>query len=444
MMQGALRQWRGPGLRWYLIRGAAGSFALRVTGTGLTLATSVLLARVLGAQGYGVYAYVFSIVSLLAVPAALGLPNLIIRYVAMYEARGEWGLLRGLLRRANQATLAAACGLAIIAAFIGWLARGWLAPEALATFWLALALLPLSVLSRLRLAALQGLRHVVLSQVPESLVRPGLFFLLAGGAYLALGEERFSPPWAMTMLAAATSAAFLLGTALILGRLPVAVRRDNPVYLHRTWAAGALPLLAMGSMGFINSYTDILMLGAIHGAAAAGVYQVAVQGAVLVSFVLVAANMALAPAIARLHESGDLSQLQRVATGSARAILLWSAPLALLFILGGGTVLRTVFGVEFGAGATALAILSAGQLVNAGMGSVGVILMMTGHERDAALGVGVAAAMNVSLNALFIPLWGIDGAAAATSTSLVTWNLLLAWRLYHHTGIHSTALGKLR
>ena len=176
---------------------------------------------------------------------------------------------------------------------------------------------------------------------------------------------------------------------------------------------------------------------------AAGVYRVAVQGALLVTFGLTAANVALAPLVAGLHAAGETARLQRVVTESARIVLLWSLPVALLMIFFGRWMLSTLFSDEFAPGATALAILSAAQLLNAGMGSVGLLLTMSGHERDTARGVTTAAAVNLVLNALLIPGGGIEGAAAATALSLVVWNVLLALWVHRRLGLHATALGRI-
>lgn len=56
-----------------------------------------------------------------------------------------------------------------------------------------------------------------------------------------------------------------------------------------------------------------------------------------------------------------------------------------------------------------------------GFGPAETLLMMTGHERVAALSGMVAAAANVVLNAVLIPLCGIEGAAIATAVSGVVW-----------------------
>ena len=360
-------------------------------------------------MGYGTYAYATALVSLLSVPATLGLPNLIIRYIAAYQSRSVWALMRGLLLQANQAVLLISWGLVLLAAVIGWVLADRLPPEGLATFWLALVLLPLFALKALRTATLRGLGHVLLGQLPEALIKPGLLILLAGGSYLLVGAGRVTAVWAMGMQVAASAAAFLVGAVWLVKRLPQAVKETSPTYETRAWIASALPLLALGSLQAINHHTAILMVGALQGAEAAGIYQVATRGAELASFVLIAANMALGPVVSSLYTAGELQRLQRIVTISARVVLLGSLPVALSMIIFGRWILLTVFGLEFVTGATALAILSAAQIINAGMGSVGLLLVMTGHERDTATGVGIAAAVNVTLNVLLFPCGGLKG-----------------------------------
>ena len=52
-------------LREHLIRAASGSFIIRVSTTALSLITAVVLARLLGAEGFGIYAFCFSVSQIL-------------------------------------------------------------------------------------------------------------------------------------------------------------------------------------------------------------------------------------------------------------------------------------------------------------------------------------------------------------------------------------------
>ncbi len=428
-------------LRNRLVRGATGAFGLNIAATGLFFFISVFLARLLGVADYGGYIYVMAWVGLLGVPAILGLSSLLTRAVAVYETQSAWGLMSGLLRWANRTVLVVSLGLALLAAGAAGILAEYFEPQILLTFWLALFILPLRALMGLRLATMRGLHHVVTGQLPERIIQPLLLIAFVGGAYLFLGKG-LNPPWVVGMSAIATGVAFLIGTLLLLKIIPQALKEASPVYETRTWARSALPLLFISGVYVINNRTDILMLGAIQGTELVGLYNVANRGALLVVFVLLAVNAALGPTIASLYAKGDINRLQRVITKSARVIFFASLPIVVGLIIFGHWFLL-IFGQEFTQGQAALTILSASQLVNAATGSVSLLLIMTGHERDVAVSVGISAMVNIILNAILIPLWGVEGAAAATASSRVIWNLLLVVLAYKRLGIYSTALGKI-
>jgi O-antigen/teichoic acid export membrane protein len=72
---------------------------------------------------------------------------------------------------------------------------------------------------------------------------------------------------------------------------------------------------------------------------------------------------------------------------------------------------------------------------------VGALLNMTGHERDTMNGMIVAMVVNVGLNLVLAPLYGMAGAAAATATSVLVWNILLRKAVLKRLLIESSALG---
>lgn len=428
------------GMKGSITRGASGTFGLRIVSTGLSFTIGLLLARLLGAAGYGTYAYAMTWVGLLAVPGALGLDKLLVREVAIYKTKSEWCLMSGLLRWANQMVFIASTGLALLTALIGYVFVNHHDSLMLVSFWVAMVSLPLITLTRLRQAVLRGLNRVIAGQVPEMLIQPVIFIFFIGVAYVLLGKG-LTAPWTLGMSLVATGVAFGVGTRVLLKTLPTLVRETSPSYKIREWIRSALPLMLITGMQIINARTDIVMLGAMKGPQEAGVYSVANRGAEFITFILLAVNTALGPMVASLYAEGDMKKLQGVVTKSTRIILLFSLPTGLVLIVFGHWFLL-LFGEPFTQGRTTLAILSAGQLVNATMGSVGPLLVMTGHERNVAIGVGISAALNVILNAFLIPRWSIAGAAIATASSMITWNILLAIWVYRTIGIHSTALGE--
>lgn len=432
-----VRPFREEGLHGHLLRGSLASIILKVFYTVATLATAIVLARILGPEGYGIYAYAFALITLFSIPAQFGLPTLLVRNIATYQVREQWGLMRGILLRANQAVLLLSLALVFVSGIAAWAFAGNFDTEQLTTFAWALVLLPLIALGNLRGAALRGLRRVIEGQLPEQLVRPGLFLVFVVAIPWLGVDERLTPSSAMALHAAAGFTAFAVGAWVLVRALPVQTKAVAAEYDTGTWMRSVLPLSFLAGMQTVNNQTDIVMLGIFASAADVGVYRVAVQGAHLVMFTLAAINMVLGPNVARLYTAGDHERLQRTVTWSARVILLTALPVAGAFILFGKPVLAMVFGEEYVRGHTALAILCLGQLINAGAGSVGLLLNMTGYERDTAVGVGIAAVCNVILNLALIPVFGMEGAAAATAISLAVWNVILVRRAFQRTGIVS-------
>jgi O-antigen/teichoic acid export membrane protein len=428
------------GMRAELSRGAIGSLTVKLGSTLLGLVLAVILARNLGPEGYGIYAYVFALVSLIAIPAQLGLPALVVRETAKAQVYAQWGMMRGLWRWSAFAVGGISVLLAFVALLLSELFSERFSSTQLTTFAFGIVLIPLVALGNLRGAALRGLRRVIQGQLSESVLRPGILILLVLAAVIYLAPARLSPAHVMGLNAVAATVSFIIGAILLWRARPGELAATpRPEYASRAWLTAAIPLALIAGMQLINKNTDIIMLGLFRSAEEVGVYKVVVTGAMLVAFGLQAVTMAISPHFARIYSQNDMERLQRLVTLSARAILLFSLPVVLILVFFGDVVLVRVFGKEYVSGQLPLAILAVGQLVNAAMGSVGMLLTMTGHEWETARAVVIAAIVNVILNLTFIPPFGMTGAAVATAITLIVWNLLMWWAVRQRLGIESMA-----
>ena len=427
-----------PGRR--LGRSASGTFVLKLLEAGAAFAITFALARLLGAEEFGRYSVVIAWVALLTVPGMAGMENLTVRHVAGFSSSHDWGHLRGFLTFSITVVAAASLLLALAAALGAWILD--VGPEQLPIFLVGMGIVPLYALTRVGQAAIRGLFRIVVGFVPELVVTPiiviGLMVLT-----IALLDIVPTASWAIVIQLVAGAAALLVTIFVLWKVLPTEIRSATPAYRRREWIKSALPLLLIGGTQMVIRQTDIILIGLFKGPTDAGLYAVATRGAQLISFLLYGVNAALAPDIARLVAQGELAELQRIVTRSTRLVVAFSIPIAAVFVLFGAQFLG-LFGPEYEAAAPVLAILSVAQLVNAASGSVGNLLTMSGHERDAARGFVFAAVLNLALNGLLIPAYGIVGAAVASAISLISWNLILAALVYRRLGIYSTVLGQIR
>jgi len=297
---------------------------------------------------------------------------------------------------------------------------------------------PLPLLNNLgdvRAALLQALGWVARSQWPKFILGPALMLAVLAGLWLWQG--RLYP---VELVAAMTAAAVV---PILVNQLQFrrAAPRMSTESLPSTRVKAALPFMWLGMLYLVNNRTDLIMLGSLDGAHDAGIYAIAARAGELVTFFLLAANMTLGPRIARMYHEGNHVLLQRMLTAAVRRIALLSAPVAILFIVAAHPLLYYLYGPAYAEGAVALQILAGAQLFNVVAGPTGNILNMTGHERLTAIGVGTSAVLNIVLNAVLIPFYGVDGAAIATASSLLFWNILLWYWLRRRLDLNPSAFG---
>jgi len=192
-----------------------------------------------------------------------------------------------------------------------------------------------------------------------------------------------------------------------------------------------VPLLVSGSLFLVISWTDTLMIGYFMDSTDVGVYRIAFKIATLITFIQFAVNSIAAPAIAEFYAKDDLPSLRKYVKQIGVINAVFSVPVA-LFILIFSEPLLNLFGAEYGSGAMLLPVLAVGQLVNALAGPVMYILNMTGKEKVSQRIMLWMTGVNIVLNLVLIPQYGLLGAAVATTISMVLWNVIAAILVYKY------------
>jgi O-antigen/teichoic acid export membrane protein len=405
--------------------------AARALGLGITLA----LAAVLGAVGYGAYAWAVALVALLRVGVTLGRDRLVVREVAAGAARARWTMVRGVVR--DSLRLVLAVSLAVGAAASVVLAVVGTGPLLDALRVALLLLAPAAVMAVFQ-GALQGLGHAAISLGPDALLRPVLFGALLGLAGLA--GATWSPELALALQAAATGAAVLATGWLWQARRPVEVVGAEAETDRRAWHRAGVTMGLHSGLWALHQRIGLVLVGALLGAGSAGVYALASAGASVAAIPLAAAALPLSPLAARLHAIGEAPELARVVTTATR----WLAGVTVLAAVALNLVAEPALGLvgaRFSEGSGALALLCLAVVINAVFGANTLVLAMTGHERLATLAGAVGAGTAVLSALILIPPWGIEGAAAAMVISMFARNACASWFAWSRLGLDTSPLG---
>lgn len=418
------------------MRGGFGAIVIKLVSAALGFAVSVLLARILGAEGYGVYAYVFSLTMLFVVPSRFGLTSLVLRETAKAEAVENWSLMRGLWRWTDRTVGVFSLVMILIGGVCLLTFGGDMQESVVRTGIWGLVLIPAIALLNIRGATLQGLRRVIIGQLPEFVLRPG--FLLLGLFFIALigNISMLTPERAMQIHVAAAIGSFLAASFMLHRVRPPALRmRPLPSYDQSRWRRSALPLALAEGARILHMQIGIIVLGLLHPADQVGLYQVATQLSIFVSFFLGPVGLTMAPHIARFYQKHECRNVRKIVYWGAVVSAGSAAIIAGIFLLIGDRLIGIIFGAEYIAVYPAFALLCINHLVISAFGPVGSVLNMTGNEK-----INLHAAIYGTISAvafclILIPEHGIIGASISYILSSITVLIYSVYALYYKTDV---------
>jgi O-antigen/teichoic acid export membrane protein len=432
---------RGKDDRAVSQRIVAGAFTIRVVSALIMYVSQVFLARWMGDFEYGIFVVVWSGAIIVGSLACLGAQTAVLRFIPEYVERSELPLLRGVLLGSRlhgflASSFLAAVGVAGLFLFGDKIAGYYLVP-----LYLGAIALPMITIGEIQEGVARSFSWANLSLWQTFILRPLLII-----AFMALAIAFGAAPDAVTAMGATIAATYAtsIGQFVTLEmRIRKAVPRGPRLYRPALWLGVALPMFLLE--GFFNLLTnvDILIVGRLVDPDQAAVYFAAVKTLVLVQFVYFAVRVGGAQRFSQYHASGDHDRLQAF----VRDTLHWTfwPSLAMVgFILIVGKPLLLLFGTSFGAGYPLLLILSVGLLVRASIGPAESLLPMAGQQGICAAVYTGAFILNVILNFTLIPIFGLKGAAIATSTALIVETIALYWVTAWRLGIRSSIFSAWR
>jgi O-antigen/teichoic acid export membrane protein len=402
-------------------KGAAIAFSLKVVAAAVAFALNVVLVRKLGAQHAGVYYLALSVVTVGGVFGRVGLDNTVVRFVASSSVMSDWGKIRRIYEHSTLIVIAASLSAMLFLLVLSRpISEGLLTNRGLTMPLrvMLLAIVPLA-LATLHSHLLRALRKVGASIFVLS-VAPPLLTLV----FVIIAVPRFGVTGAALAFVTGWFATWVLGR-LLWRRASPRSSSDRQEKIYGSLLASSVPLLAVEVLQLVNSFGTTFFLGVWAPTSEVAVFEVAKRTALLMSFVLIAVNTIAAPKFAVLFEQKNLRQLTLVARRSSFLMTATAFPLLILFVVFAGPVM-SVFDPEFAGSGVVLAILALGQFINVVTGSVGAILIMSGHERDLMAALLVSAVINICLNLFLVPIVGTIGGAIATASALAAQNLAAA------------------
>ncbi|WP_417698441.1 flippase [Psychromonas sp.] len=404
-----------------LYRKFTGTAGVMIISRCLAMALGVIYARYLGPEQFGLYSFVLSIIAMATLPAVAGLPNLLVREIANFHLEEKWGLLKGVINWSRIYVLS--ISLIVMLIMSGALYFNFFEPSVSDLLWVAIFLIPIKSLLAQQGAVFNGFRKPIFAQLPTQIFAPLMTLVILSCSIFFYSELTAYHLLYISLLSAVS--AFIISAFLIRKKLLVTLKNATTDYITTTWHKVLLPFTLIAFIGTLNTELASVFLGFWGDIESVAYFKVAMQGVTLVSLGLSAINMVIMPNVARLYKEGDLEATQMLLTKSVRLSCFVSLPVILLLVIFGDFFISLLFGEAYLAGYPILIILCIGQAVNVLMGSVGLVLNMTGNENRVLKILVITLILNILLLLFLIPIYGSLGAAISVSVSLIFWNFLM-------------------
>jgi O-antigen/teichoic acid export membrane protein len=280
---------------------------------------------------------------------------------------------------------------------------------------------------------------------PTFIIRPSLIIIFVLGVLLFGGQ-----PDAKIALLAALAAAYIttLGQfIMILRKMRTRFSNVDPQndvknirqWDVKKWFALSLPIFIIEGFYYLLTNADVIIVGFFLEPNRVAIYFAAAKTMTLVHFIYFAVKAGAAPKFSQLVAEDRMDDLDSFAKQTARWTLIPTILLGGLVLLL-GQFLLSMFGSAFVDGYPVMMILFIGILAKSLIGPGEVLLTMAGKQKICVMVYAIALTANLALNITLIPIYGITGAAFATSGSVILEAILLFFTIKSHLGIHMFAL----
>ncbi|MGH8144779.1 MAG: lipopolysaccharide biosynthesis protein [Rhodanobacteraceae bacterium] len=422
-----------------LRRGASGAFIVSVAGTGLGLVANLVMARLIGRAEYGIYALMFSWVSVLAMVAQAGQDISIIRFLPTYIQERDWSKVLGLRVGLGLFVFVTSVVVALVGCLVVYFVGAGHSASWRATFYIGFAMLPILTQLQQSGAMHRSFKRPVTTGIYSTVMRPIVLMGLLGLAMLTVA--RFDAPVAAACVAVAALLSLVASASHMTRAWPVQGRAVRPSYEFKRWAVVGSQLSLLSIIIVTGNRLDVMILGAIMGTGDVGPYYAAVKMAGFALFAMRAVNVVLAPMIAERYDAGDMQGLQTVSVYAARLGLAGALAVALFCAAAGHWVLG-LFGQGFEVAYVPLLILLLGYCISTCFGEVGFMLSMTRYQMQASLFVLIGIAVNCAAAAVLVPRLGATGAAIGAVLSVLVWRGLAWWFVATRLGVEPSVFGR--
>ncbi len=395
----------------------------------LTYGYRVIIARYIGVEGYGIINIALSITSLAMIISLLGSHQGVERFVSYYMSKKNLSKVKGIILSGLKISiLTSVFMLAIIFLFSEVISNNFFHNEKLIPILKIFSFgIPLFVISQILLATIRSLKKinyfVYIQNIGEGLIRLILTIILIYAGYGLFGV---SIAYILTFLFSAIVAFIIIQKKIT----PLFNRKIKSKNMDKRILKFSLPLLISGILITLFAWTDNIMLGYFRPENVVGIYNTSLPTARLINTIPTAFAALFIPILSSLYAKKKINDIKLIYNNTTKWIFIITLPIIIPFIIFRREIIEILFGVEYIGGATSFGILTIGYFLGIFVtANIGVFNSLEKTRINLKCSF-IVIILNIILNYILIQKYNLNGAAIATSISIITFSILTSIYTY--------------
>jgi len=418
-----------------------------VTGSGVILAGTLIgllfdinvkrvLTSYLSPGDFGIYSFALTVISITGVIATLGLGDGVARYIAYFRGRNEDHKINELITSATVMGLSASA-IAMIAspalfehlAGNGFDTQG----EISAVIKIMIFTIPTTILLNVAVGVYRGFDRTNVNMYFNKLLRP-LSLLIFSLAAMHFGLS-FHGIVFMDLLSMIFT--FCVMSVYFIKKPPfepkLKFKFSEPT---KELFRYSFPILITSTLINFMTWTATIMLGYFKSAEVVGVYNAVSPLVGFLTIIVSPMGFVYVPVVSKLWGENKTELIGPIYQIMTKWCFLLTFPIFVLMFVYPEYLLTNIYGADYASGAMVLRILTLGAIANSYFGVNYHTLMASGNS-DLLMKCSIASAgMNVLLNFLLIPQYGILGAAIAYSISFSANEVFMTFKVWKNQNMH--------
>ncbi|AKB43094.1 flippase [Methanosarcina vacuolata] len=419
-----------------IVKGSTVIFVGTIVSLFLGFLSRIIMIRFTTQNEYGIYSLTFTIITICTTISTLGLQDGTARYVAYFRGKNETKNVQDIIYSSIISTLMASILItSLVFTVADYIAVDIFHSQEVSYILRIMAIsIPFTVLINIIIAIFRGFDKVTTKIYFNNILQPIVYLFLLGVVVY------FNPSFIkmITVYLISVLSTFIMIIIYFVKENPILVNWKNVNINHntKTLLRNSIPLLGVSILIMIMSWTDTLMLGYFKTPEIVASYNAVYPLATLLSTGINSVGFLYLPIISNLYSKNQIKDIRKISESSTKWNFIATIPVFALLFMYPEFIINVLYGSRYSGAGNVLQILALGYIMNSLFGLNYYTLLSAGKSRLLMNCSIISAIMNIILNLILIPPYGMLGAAIASAVSFTFIEIYMTIKLYQFLRVH--------